>query len=175
MEGQDPQFTDRKPSPTSPTRPTLAPKDEDYWHAQQADQVSADFSSGPSTPQTRLSDSRQAREDVREAHAHEEEEAREETQDQFTDLYEAPATPDTLTSEQEEASDVAHDREAQQQQDHHQQHQQDGEPREESHEEGELHREGSGEETSKGQEQESSQFQEFVVPEQEVLEGHMPQ
>lgn len=147
-----------------------APKDNQ--HGQQADQESAEFGSGPSTPQTRLSDSRQAREDAREAYTHEEEGAREETQDQFTDLSEAPATPDTLTSEQEEASDVAHDKEAQQQQDHLHQHQQDGEPREESHE-GDLHREGSGEETSRGQESESSQFQELIVPEQEVLEGHM--
>lgn len=148
---------------------------EDYRQGQQADQESAEFSSGPSTPQTRLSDPRRATEDVREAHAHEDDGAREETQDQFTDLSEAPATPDTLTSEQEEASEVAHDREAQQHQDHLHQHQQDGEQREESHEEGDLHREGLGEEMSREQEPEASQFQEIIVPEQEVLEGHMPQ
>lgn len=173
VEGQDPQFAIRKPSPTSPTRPVWAPKDADHRRGQRADQAS-----GPSAPQTRPSDSRQVRQDDREARAHEGEGARWETQDQFTDLSEAPGTPDTLTSEQEEVGDVPHDREAQQQQDHHHhqhhhQRQQGGEATEdESHEQGDLHGDSSAGETAREQEQESGQFQELVVPEQEVLEGH---
>ncbi|XP_062399822.1 uncharacterized protein si:dkey-1k23.3 [Sardina pilchardus] len=50
----------------------------------------------------------------------------------------------------------------------------DGEATAESIEEGGLHREGSEEEVTSGEQApESDQFQELVIPEQEVLEGHM--
>ena len=166
-ESQNPQFAGRKPSPTSPTRQAWAPKEGDYTQGGQTDQASAEFSTDPFAPQSSHSETQasgQDREDIREAHT-QQEETGEEAQDQFTDLSEAPATPDTLTSEQEESSDVVQDGGAQQQQD--QQH--GGEATGESHEE-DLHRKGDvGEEMSGEQAPESTQFQELVIPEQEVL------
>ncbi|XP_048099817.1 heat shock protein 67B1 [Alosa alosa] len=177
-EGQCPPFASNQRSPTSPTRPVWEPKEANYLDGRQADHALAEFSSGPFASQSRRSNNSQAGEDVGEADT-QEGGAREEAQDQFTDLSEAPATPDTLTSEQEECGDGVQDSEVQKQQDQQQLKQQQqlhGETTGESHEEGGLPREGSEEEVTSGEQApESRQFQELVIPEQEVLESHMSQ
>lgn len=155
-DGQESQYADDSQlSPSSPTRQAWKPMQQrSVEGGRQGDQDSAEFSTGAGGDH----DSRHV---FRQASSTQEE--------QFTGLSsEASATPNTLTSEQEESSDAA----AQQEQEQVEGDEAAGdEAAGESREEGLLRRDASVTEemTSEQEAVSDGQFQECVMPEQEAI------